>query len=232
MNTPFYNNQDLCSLIGADGDRKPEITSFDFEKCKTAAENITKKLLGCTITIRKQSFILTSLELYYGGIGDTAHDWHRANFPKPKLQSEAGKRKSVQLQNGLAIYLCKFGSPNFGRVDLVIGREGVAASTLIRNVWDVKTQRLFSSRKWGGPGVVCRQLPLKKEDHGVSFSESDDFQFQDTHGNFVKNQSEDILIQKRIVNRKAVGLGGPPFNDFLWNFTLKELPKIELGSAS
>ena len=55
-------------------------TPEEFFDSIKAVEKLAKSMLGATISVRGKKFIIRMLEIYYGGIGDTAHDWHRKRF--------------------------------------------------------------------------------------------------------------------------------------------------------
>ena len=225
---PFYNSPKLLHLLDKNGNSNSNDPRFI--ECKLQAEEITKRLLGCTIGINDRAFILTSLELYYGSLGDTAHDWYRGQFKIKKKDSKIKKDSLVQRQDGLRIYLSKFGSPNYCRFDLAFGPEGVAVSALVRNVFDIKKRVFLGAEPYGQPAVVMIEMDLKKEYHSRKLEEIGDLTFQDTYSKYIKEDAKNISTSKRIVDGNAVGLGDAPFKDYLWNFTLRNCKEISARS--
>ena len=76
----FYNSEKLLKLVDENGE-VPSLSSREIQSCINEAEKIARRMLGCTLDIRGSQFILSSLEIYYGGIGDYAHDWYRSQYP-------------------------------------------------------------------------------------------------------------------------------------------------------
>jgi 3-methyladenine DNA glycosylase Mpg len=221
--TVFYNNPNLQILVDANG-----TVDFDhpqFAVTKRLAEEVSTRLLGCTLVIRGRAFVLTSLELYYGGIADTAHDWYRGQFPPGNGKIKTRELAEAQNLAGLAVYLWKFESPKHCRFDLVFGPAGVPVSVLVRNVYSVDEKRMIGP-SMGAPAKILGELGLRIEDHGRLFSDSGDLVFRDTHGAYIANLGTDISFQKRVVNVKATGLGLPPFDQFLWNFSLVNTDRL------
>ena len=118
----IHKHLHLKQLIDQNGNLPP--TSF---KESITQERLALKcmetFLGCTIVIRDKFFILSGPELYYGGIGDMAHDWFRATFPNkyPVRTSYNKERSKIHLLNGPRIYLNQAGNSNYKRFDIVLG---------------------------------------------------------------------------------------------------------------
>ena len=100
MKNIFYLDQSVQQLI----DQQvlvPEDKEHLVEPSINAANNLTKRMLDCTIEIRSKKFILTNLELYYGGIGDMAHDWYRVNFSdKYEIKSRGISTENTNFKRG------------------------------------------------------------------------------------------------------------------------------------
>ena len=212
----FDLDSKIKQLVNEKGDvldkGKDEISS-----CIDAAESLTKKMLGCTLVIRNKKFILTNLELYYGGIGDHAHDWYKANFLGTKGVNK--QRAEIQKEKGLCLYLNKPGNGNYKRMDIVVGSAGVAISLLVRNV--ANEDRKLIGQKDGSPNIILRKnnMNILDEDHGQSLACNSIFSFINTHQEYMKNSSQ---IESRMRYQKGkgyVGLEGP-FGKRRWNFNL------------
>ncbi|MCO4793460.1 MAG: hypothetical protein KC493_07105, partial [Bacteriovoracaceae bacterium] len=174
----FYLNPAVKQLVGADGS-VPSYRESEVGSCILAAEEMIQRMLGCTIVIRGKKFILSNLELYYGGIGDAAHDWHRSTF-NPK-QGISKTQIHAQVNEGLRFYLRQKGKGGFNRMDLVVGQEGVAISFLIRNVHDENLNSVSKDAS-GNPALLIREdrMNILDSDHDAHFNEHEEIEFLDT----------------------------------------------------
>jgi hypothetical protein len=168
----------------------------EIEKSIAKAEEITKHLLGCTLVVGKEKYILSMLELYYGGVGDTEHDWFRKRFKVLRKKPEMIKHTEIQQGKGLRIYLS---SPTnqYQRFDIVIGPDNVAVSVLVRGVLNSSLDRLGARN--GSPNKVLHALKIKSKDHNqiIYLSKSSKFRLIDTHSKYVKMEG-DVHRQLRI----------------------------------
>ena len=229
----FYLNPDVKQLVDATGkvtaDKQSEV-----ETCIQAAGAMIQRMLGCTVVIRGKKFIFSNLELYYGGIGDEAHDWHRANFQGTRGISKENSK--AQLEPGVRFYLKQLseGKSRQNRMDIVVGDKGVAISFLIRNVLDENLNSVSDSED-GNPALLlwADKMNILKTDHGICLNEHPDFDFIDTHHEFVKSLDQ-ITRDKRFSTQKEttpegkvktkrgyIGFNHGPFGQHEWNFKLK-----------
>jgi hypothetical protein len=95
----FYLNKKIKQLVNNQGEIPNELLS-KVDKCISEAESTAILMLGCTLSFKGRSFIITSLELYYGGIADDAQDWYRSKGYKNTTEHS-------QTREGLVIYLHK-----------------------------------------------------------------------------------------------------------------------------
>ena len=219
---PFYLNPDIVKLIDQNGhvsiNQRPLL-----EKPKITATNVAKRFLGTTLKVFNHSFIISSLELYYGGIGDQAHDWYRKHFlcKNSKIISQV----NVQQLEGITIYIASnsLNSP-YRRMDLVIGNEGVPCSLLIRDVISLEASYKRSvAFPNGGPCKVLKQMKIPLAFHGKKLSDfnKNEFLFLDTHHKYVSSKS-DIIQRKRFQSQKGfIGFKNLTLGEEEWNFTLK-----------
>lgn len=175
----------------------------EIEKSIAKAEEITKHLLGCTLVVRGEKYILSMLELYYGGVGDPAHDWFKKRFGVKKTNPDMIKHTKVQERKGLRIYLSSATmnrAYKHQRFDIVIGSENIPVSVLVRGVLKVKnsTPERIGARN-GSPNTVLHALKINSKHHDqiIHLSESSKFSLLDTHSKYVKKES-DIHRQLRI----------------------------------
>jgi hypothetical protein len=175
----------------------------EIEKSIAKAEEITEHLLGCTLIVGDKKYILSMLELYYGGVGDPAHDWFKKSFRAKKKNLVMIKQTEVQKRKGLRIYLS---SPKINhanrhqRFDIVIGPANVAISVLVRGVLDISnsTPERIGARN-GSPNTVLHALKINSKHHDqiIHLSESSKFRLIDTHSKYVKMEG-DVHRQLRI----------------------------------
>jgi len=217
----FYLDPAVKQLVDASGN-VPADKQSEVETCIQAAEAMIQRMLGCTVFIRGKKFIFSNLELYYGGIGDEAHDWYRAKFQKIRGISKTNTQ--AQLKNGLRFYLKQLsdGESKQNRMDLVVGLEGVAISFLIRNIHDESLNSVADSID-GNPAKILwpQKLAMRISDHGIDFNEHPEIEFLDTHGEYVKSRDQ-IIRNKRYISQKGyVGFEEGPFGQHEWNFKLE-----------
>ncbi|TNF27291.1 MAG: hypothetical protein EP319_11915 [Deltaproteobacteria bacterium] len=220
----FYLDPAVKQLVDATGN-VPNERQHEIAYCIQAAEAMIQRILGCTVVIRGKKFIFSNLELYYGGIGDEAHDWHRSTF-NPK-QGISKTQIFAQLNQGLRFYLRQKGKGGFNRMDLVVGLEGVAISFLIRNVHDENHQSV-SKDDSGNPALLIREdrMNILDSDHDTAFEDHSEIEFIDTHDQYVKSLDQ-ISRKKRFdANKKSgpekgySGFDDGPFGQHEWNFRL------------
>lgn len=224
----FYLDPEVKQLIDEEG-RIPKAWESEVSGCIEAAERLCKRMLGCTLVIRGVRFILTNLEIYYGGIGDHAHDWYRLKFPQfyekkarginrnhTEAQLLAGpriylKQKTVTLENG------KTSGRN--RMDLVVGGDGVAISLLVRNLASEDGSLVGDIN--GNPALILgkKGLQLTGQENGTRLGETPGFELLDTHGEYVKDSGK-IVRNKRFTDGGYCGFSTGPFGESEWNFRL------------
>ena len=204
---------ELMQLINIDGD-VPFCKKEDVEKQEALALDVMESFLGCTIRVHGQDFILTSLELYYGGIGDMAHDWYRSSYPEKyptKSRHSAGNTRA-QISEGPLFYFNGNGLRK--RCDLVVGNAGVAVSFLIRNVLDKDLIPLGT--KNGQPNVVLKRMWLLSDSNHGKPVEIIDTRDAVLKGGYTINK------RKRYSSGKFEGFDYDcPFAQKAWNFSLE-----------
>ena len=204
---------ELMQLINIDGD-VPSCKKEDVEKQEALALDVMESFLGCTIRVHGQDFILTSLELYYGGIGDMAHDWYRSRYQEKytKISKHSAEKTHAQISEGPSFYFNGNGLRK--RCDLVVGNAGVAVSFLIRNVLDKDLIPLGT--KNGQPNVVLKGMELSSDsDHGKPV------EIIDTRDAVLKG-GYTINKRKRYSSGKFEGFDYDcPFAQKAWNFSLE-----------
>ncbi|WP_443631549.1 hypothetical protein ABXT60_04465 [Candidatus Njordibacter sp. Uisw_056] len=204
---------ELMQLINIDGD-VPSCKKEDVEKQEALALDVMESFLGCTIRVHGQDFILTSLELYYGGIGDMAHDWYRSSYAEKyptKSRHSAGNTRA-QISEGPLFYFNGNGLRR--RCDLVVGNAGVAVSFLIRNVLDKDLIPLGT--KNGQPNVVLKRMGLLSDSNHGKPVEIIDTRDAVLKGGYTINK------RKRYSSGKFEGFDYDcPFAQKAWNFSLE-----------
>ena len=179
------------------------------------ALDVMEYMLGCTIRVNGRDFILSSLELYYGGIGDMAHDWYRSSYSEmySKKSRHSAKNTEAQVSKGPVFYFNQKGNGRFKRCDIVLGDEGVAASILIRNVLDESLKPIGNPN--GQPNRVLKAMGLT-DDHHLQLVD-----IIDTRHEVVKLGSN-IRKRKRFSSGKFDGFDYDcPFSKKAWNYTLE-----------
>ncbi len=209
------NYPNLKKLIDANG-----IVVGSEEQVKSAisdAELLGEALLGCTINVRGKRYILRMLEIYYGGIGDDSHDWHRTRFEYKK--SKYLDHTTIQEAQGFRIYLSSLDTKDsYTRMDIVAGDSGIPLSYLIRSVWDENYNRIGSSK--GNPNIVLQEMGIMGSDHGIEISldQSSDIHLLDTKNEVFQGKNLKVERSKRI-NLKS---DFESKNEILWNLCAVE----------
>ena len=179
-----------------------------------AAELLCESLLGATLNIRSNIFVIRMLEIYYGSVADDSHDWYRNRF-KYKT-SKYVERSEVQSQKGFKIYTC---SPDMedshNRMDIVVGNENVAISFLLRSIWDKNFKRIGTND--GSPNIVLNTMGIKPTDHRL------EIQFGTGNGSICIEDTHDrIYKEKNLITKRSERLGvSSDFekrNNLQWNF--------------
>ena len=205
---------ELMQLINIDDD-VPSFKKEDVEKQEALALDVMESFLGCTIRVHGQDFILTNLELYYGGIGDMAHDWYRSRYQGKytKISKHSAGKTDAQISEGPLFYFNQKGNGNHKRCDLVVGKAGVAVSFLIRNVLDENLEPLGT--KNGQPNKVLKDMGLKDSDYLQ-------------HVEIIDTRDEVLKGGYKINKRKRYSSGFKgfdypdcPFARLEWNFSLE-----------
>ncbi len=204
----------LKSLVDQDGIvSEDQLEERDF--LLSQAEKLMTRTLGCTIIVKGRKFILSNLELYYGSVGDRAHDWWRTNFSKARGISK--EHASYQFREGPRLYLKQRGKGNQNRADLIVGPEGVAISFLIRNVWDESRKRVGESID-GNPALILREGSMDIEDSMIG----EIIELLDTHSEYVPDES-DIIKCRRYIGGKGYSGFDEAFKDKLWNYRIPDI---------
>lgn len=137
----------------------------DIQSQELIALDLMKNFLGCAITKNDKLFILSELELYFGGLGDMAHDWYRRSFPEKytdgKISRTSKETSKFQAMKGPIYYYNRLGGGKHKRCDIVIGDNGVAVSFLIRGVILEDFKTLIS-----GPNNALKEIGLTDDDLG------------------------------------------------------------------
>ncbi|GHU59014.1 hypothetical protein FACS189411_15340 [Bacteroidia bacterium] len=213
MDKYFDNIKNLIdsngSFIGTPQDKKLSITEV---------ESLAVSILGCTLHVHGKEFIIRMLEIYYGGIGDDAHDWYRTHFIYKK--SKYKEWTEVQTKEGFRVYLS---SPDvsdaFTRFDIVVGHEGVPVSFLIRSVWD-SDFKIIGAKK-GSPNIILNKMELKEGDHdkiiGFNNHESDIY-IENTSDTVIESKELTTVKKQRRIN---VTSQFEEENKVFWNFSLE-----------
>lgn len=197
------------------GELKQEDLPAALNSIAVAKENCLK-LLGSTLVVRGKPYIIASLELYYGGVGDMGNDWHRYNFQSKKGLS--GEDVKWQLTAGPRVYISKHGPRQ--RMDIVLGPDGVAVSALVRNV--ICPEKGSLSDSWiGNTKLIQDRMGITRADLGKPIQAGGEFELLDTHSKYVSSIENDIIHAKRVQAGKHIGFEGT-WGQELWNFTLKE----------
>jgi len=169
-----------------------------------AAIALGENLLGCTLVVNGKRFIIRMLELYYGGAGDTGHDWYRCRY-KYKT-SKYKEQTDVQNKQGFAVYLSSVDiNDPYTRMDIVAGHEGVPISFLLRSVWEESVDAMVRIGTYAGsPNKVLRQLALSPEHHGAKIAVD-----QLNADIYIDTMGRDALLQREqltVLYRKRINL--------------------------
>ncbi len=208
----FDEIKNLINNTGEAGDNEAKKESIQ------AVEALAESLLGATLSVRGNKFIIRMLEIYYGGIGDDAHDWYRTHFVYKK--SKYKEHTNIQEKEGFRVYLNSLDVEDiYTRFDIVVGNEGVPVSFLVRGAWDSDFNPVEKNIKKGNPNVVLRKMALKAEDHGkkIGFNDSNsEIYIEDTSDEIKKRKGLEMKNQKRINIKSKF----EEKNGILWNFYL------------
>lgn len=163
-----------------------------------AAEQLAESLLGCTLNVRGKEFIIRMLEIYYGGVGDDAHDWYRTRFSYKT--SKYKEHTSIQSHDGFRVYLSSLDvSDTYTRMDIVVGHNGVPISFLLRSVWDSSFNLIGA--KNGNPNIVLNAIGIKSEDHGQPIdteNKNAELYLENTHEQIINDKGFQIKRQRRV----------------------------------
>lgn len=182
--------------------------SEEINRSMLAAEQLAESLLGCTLNVRGKAFIIRMLEIYYGGVGDDAHDWYRTRFSYKK--SKYKEHTSIQSLDGFRVYLSSLNvSRRYTRMDIVVGHTGVPISFLLRSVWDSSFNLIGA--KNGNPNIVLNAIGISPKDHGQPID------IENTHEQIINDRGFQIKRQIRI-NLKSEF---EEKNEVLWNLSLE-----------
>lgn len=217
--TEFLQHLELEHLIDSIGDIPPEKAHLVVSNEAKAIE-VVKSMLGMVLEVRGKRFILTNLELYYGGIGDKAHDWYRLAFPSkcPKKSRTNRELSKTQLHEGPTLYFNQRGNGGRKRTDIVLGKAGVAVSALIRNVAD-ENGKLVGAID-GNTQRILGPMGVRDEDHGKLLTAQEAVRLSPRLKYFGENQIYENL-------RYISGKGYVGFEDIgdksKWNFSISHL---------
>lgn len=222
MGLGFYNNTQIENHINDNG----QIMHNNVEQSIHTALEVGKKLLGGTLVTNNQIFIIAMVELYYGSIADEYHDWYRVHHTG---QHRGISTNQVEQQSnaGLGFYSKQRINSKRNRIDIVIGKEGVAVSYLLRNLIRMDgtllsdcisgrpgnvANTLFSQRIIDHPEIAIRTL----EDSKIFI---DHHSFIDTHDAFMQcNPGLEIESNLRCINNAFKGLKGT-YQNRKWNLS-------------
>lgn len=211
---------ELKQLIDENG-LVPDSLKEDAEQQEAIALEVMEYFLGCSIRVGGKQFVLSNLELYFGGIGDMAHDWYRSSFPE--RYSVKSRHSTVntkaQVSKGPVYYFNQKGNGRFKRCDIVVGNEGVAASFLIRNVLNDDLEPVGTPN--GQPNKVQKEMGLTDNDH------LQPVELIDTRAR-VMNAGFKVLKKKRFTSGKFDGFAYSecPYSGALWNYSLVRDSKV------
>lgn len=224
MKDPFYLNPKMKNLIGENGDTKEDI-----KEAEQAALDVGKRLIGATLIVKNQLYIISMVELYYGGIGDNCHDWYRRKLAiEKKKNTTSWQNAEIINSKGLRFNMKNNTHSKRNRIDIVVGNEGVPVSFLLRNL--IKDYgKMLVSRKQGGPGVTAGALFSDgvKNNAEIVFNPDkplrDTFCLYDTQEIFFKRNGltlQNIEIEGRCINNSFKGLPGEFEGEDDWNLSI------------
>ncbi|WP_373550445.1 hypothetical protein [Haliscomenobacter sp.] len=192
-------------------------SSEEIKSSILAAEQLAESLLGCTLNVRGKEFIIRMLEIYYGGVGDDAHDWYRTRFSYKT--SKYKEQTSIQSQDGFSVYLSSLDvSDTYTRMDIVVGHTGVPISFLLRSAWDSSFNLIGA--KNGNPNIVLNAIGFRPEDHGQAIdieNKNAELYLENTHEQIINDRGFQIKRQRRI-NLKSEF---EEKNQVQWNLSLE-----------
>lgn len=216
MKSEIFRTQDeLRNLIDSHGNIIG--SNEEIQQQELIALELMKSLLGCAIIKNDKLFILSELELYFGGIGDMAHDWYRRNFPHKyldgKISRTSKETSKFQAMKGPIYYYNRLGGGKHKRCDIVIGDNGVAISFLVRGVILEDLKTLIS-----GPNNALNGIGLTDDDLGKEV-QIKDMREQVFSQNYVIQPP-----QMRVIGGKAEGFEYKDnYSKKLWNLALKKM---------
>ena len=130
----FKMQDELRNLI--DGNGHLMASAEEIHRQESIALDLMKNLLGCAIVKNDKLFILSELELYFGGIGDMAHDWYRRSFPEKysdgKISRTSKETSKFQAMKGPIYYYNRLGGGKHKRCDIVV--SSVMSTDVIHEV--------------------------------------------------------------------------------------------------
>lgn len=210
---------ELKNLLDKNGD----VT--DMAQAQVQAElalQVMEYFLGCGFEIHGEKFYFTNLELYYGGIGDMAHDWYKANFKEKYNKSVRPSKECAKIQflKGPKFYFNHQKFQDRTRCDIVIGTEGVPVSFLVRNIVDENLNLVYEAKNEkdatnGKTSAIIQAANLTGEDLGR------DLNFLDSRAEIVKQDMETIKEKRFIAGKGFSGFNdGSPWDQALWNLSI------------
>jgi|GEM_PF-2095765 hypothetical protein len=214
-----YNSDKLKHLLYEKENLNYSIKGYNEAILK--AEQICEAFLGCTLRIRKEKFIISMLEIYYGSIEDKAHDWYRTHYIYKNSKYKEHTEK--QLEKGIKLYLSTLKDDDtYQRMDFVIGNEGVAVSLLLRRIHNMDFSKMCNNNSKGEPHNILKKMGIKNSDHGkpIQFLDEDNNDYKsiviiDTHRD-IYNKFNLITKTKKRINVKTEF---EEKNSLNWNFS-------------
>jgi hypothetical protein len=222
----FKNKNYLKNYIFAGNLDKINKEQYD-QSLKTASE-IAKYLLGCSLIVKDEVFIISMVELYYGSAGDKYHDWFRNHYiykcSKYRIRSE------VQTKKGLRTYLSLKNVENsYCRMDIVIGPKNVAVSVLIRNV--INSKGKLVGKPNGNPNIILKDMKITNEDHDKEIIiiqnkiqiDSKSIYLLDSRADFFnKNKNIKVIENHRIKLKRNNSISDfEKENNLKWNYKIE-----------
>lgn len=217
---PFYLDPRIRNhIITETGD----LDENGLRESEQAALDVGERLIGSTLITNGKLFIISMVELYYGGIGDECHDWYRKKFLSKK-NANSWKNIPRQEEKGLCFYSKMDRQSNWNRIDIVVGPEGVPVSFLLRNL--IKEDgTLLVPRATGGPGITAKELLHDALLHNpeIDFNPQEmnpgRHSLYDTHDAFFSVNNVKPCLKWRCRNNTFVGLPGK-YEKSEWNISI------------
>lgn len=218
----FQRHLELAHLVDSDGEIPKEKVHL-VEVNEAIAIKVVKSMLGMQLEVRGNRFLLTNLELYYGGLGDPAHDWYKANYPGKYGRTKVNKKQTeAQFLCGPRLYINQPGSAKYKykRMDIVLGKADVAVSVLVRNAVDDKFKLL--GKIDGQTKIVIDRMEILDLDHGKDLTNSDVRLFERDAGLVIL----DSQIETQLRYQEGKFKGFPQYGDSRrWNFSISKIFK-------